>query len=93
MDRLSVCLPEVLQRIVERILLRYAKACNGLSRVLLRIPNFARPTGLAGLRDSRRVELGTDTVTILVSVTRPLKSAGLSIMYLVKILQPAVENV
>jgi hypothetical protein len=69
------------------------KACNGLPRVLLRVPNLARRTRLADLRDSRRVELGTDTVTILVRVTRLLKSADLSIVFLVEVLQPAVENV
>jgi hypothetical protein len=56
-------------------------------------PKLCRRTRLADLRDSHTVELGTDTVTILVRITRLLKSADLSIMFLVEVLQPAVENI
>jgi hypothetical protein len=56
-------------------------------------PKLCRRTRLADLRDSHTVELGTDTVTISVKVTMSLKSANLSIMFLVEVLQPAVENV
>jgi hypothetical protein len=51
-------------------------------------PKLCRRTRLAGLRDPHTVELGTETVTMSVSVTRPLKSADLSIMFLVEVLQP-----
>jgi hypothetical protein len=86
-------LSEVLHRIVERIVLRCAKGVKRSAKGTSPGPKPCRCTRLAGLRDSRRVELGTDTVTILVRVTRLLKSADLSIVFLVEVLQPAVENV
>ena len=49
-------------------------------------PKLYRRTRLANLRDSHTVELGTDTVTISVRVTRPLKSADRSIVFLVGVL-------